>query len=212
MDRDQVEVALTRAVEIDAAVEPAEPTFDLPTVQRLADELGVSSEAIARAIGETTVPEAGPINAVAHATIPAPAPEVDRALESLLRLRGLQPVGSGVWQQASGWWPDLFRFRAVTPVAVTVAPGYGGTVVSLTARLDRVWRVHLAAAVLVPLVTALALLGAVGVGDLAGGLVAALAWVGSCAWGYQYRRESIRRRLAAALGDIAEPAYRRQPW
>ncbi|MCP4249494.1 MAG: hypothetical protein GY778_20830 [bacterium] len=171
----------------------------------------MSESAISQAIDEAVTGRPGPFNAVAQATVPAPAPEVQQALRSFLRLRGLSPTGSTVWQQESGWWPDLYRFTAITAVALSVNEAAGGTTVRLTARLDRVWRGHLGAALLAPLLLAVTLFG-VGPSISMGSVLGAFAWVGAAAWTYRLRLEAVRRRLAGALVDVARPAYRLQPW
>ncbi len=207
-DRSQAEAVFERALELDA---PAASTFDRAALQRLADELGVSESAMSRAIDEALAGRPGPLNAVAEAEIAASAPEIHEALGSYFRLRGLRPNGPTVWQQESGWWPDLYRFTATTAVAVSIREGDDRTTVRLTARLDRLWRVHLAAALMGPL---LLLGGFIGVGPsvTVGSLVAVLLWVGAAAWTYQQRRQAVGRRLGGALTDVARPAYRLQPW
>ncbi|NNC93429.1 MAG: hypothetical protein HKN80_13150, partial [Acidimicrobiia bacterium] len=133
------------------------------------------------------------------------------ALDSFFRLRGLTPAGSAVWEQGSGWWPDLYRFTARTPVGVSVGASDYGTTVRLTARLDRVWRAHLVSGLLAPLALVLTVLGA-GPSAWFGLMLGALAWMAVVAWTYQLRREAVQRRLAAALADVSRPAYRLQPW
>lgn len=207
-DRSQAEEVFERALELDG---DAAPTFDSSALHRLADELGVSEAAMSQAIGEVIAGRPGLLNAVAAASLAVPVSEVGEALASFLRLRGLAPVGSTVWEQRSGWWPDLYRFTATTPVAVSVAETDGGSTVRLATRLDRVWRAHLVGALLAPVVLALALLG-VGPSASAGTVVVALVWIGAAAWTYQLRREAVRRRLSRALEDVARPEYRLQPW
>ena len=117
-----------------------------------------------------------------------------------------------MWEQASGWWPDVYRYRAQTPVVVSVAPAGDATRVRLTARLDRLARVHVLLALLAPLwVSFLAGRGAT-IGELMGWAVPAALWIVGSALGFLYRREAIRRRLATALCAIAEPVYRAAPW
>ena len=207
-DRRQAEEVFERALEIDGA--PI-PTFDRAALQRLADELGVSESAMSQAIAEATGGRPGMLNAIAEATIPVSVSEIHDALDSFFRLRGLNPSGSAVWEQGSGWWPDLYRFTVRTPVGVSVGAADHGTSVRLTARLDRVWRTHLVAALLAPLALILAAVGA-GPADSAGLVLGALVWMAGAAWTYQLRREAVQRRLAAALADVARPAYRLQPW
>ena len=166
---------------------------------------------MSQAIAEATAGRPGPRNAVAEVTISAAPSEVHDALDSLLRLRGLNPSGSAVWQQDSGWWPDLYRFTAITPVAVSVASSDHGTRARLTARLERIWRAHLIAALLAPLALILAVLGA-GPSASVELVLGALAWMSIAGWTYQLRREAVQRRLAGALDDVSRPAYRLQPW
>lgn len=207
-DRRQAEEVFERALEIDGAPVPA---FDAASLQRLAAEMGVSESAMSQAIAEATIGPPGPLNALAEATIPAPPAEVRNALDSFFRLRGLTPAGSAVWEQGSGWWPDLYRLTARTPVGVSVGASDCGTTVRLTARLDRVWRAHLVAALLAPLALVLTVLGT-GPSAWFGLMLGALAWMAVVAWAYQLRREAVQRRLAAALADVSRPAYRLQPW
>jgi len=209
LDRNQVEAAIERALELDAAEVPA---FDVAAVQRLADELGVSQAAISQAIGEAVGGSPGPLNATAQAPISAPPAEVEEVLHSYFRLRGLGTDGSTVWRQESGWWPDLYRFTATTPVAAAVAEAGEGTMVRLTARLDRVWRAHVVSALFGPLLLAIAVLTGAGPSALLSSLLLSFGWVAVSAWAYQLRRESIRRRLAQALHDVSQPAYRLAPW
>ncbi len=209
LDRNQVEAAIERAMELDAA---EVSTFDVAAVQRLADELGVSQAAISQAIGEAVGGSPGPLNAAAQELIPATPAEVEEALESYFRLRGLGTDGSTVWRQQSGWWPDLYRFTATTPVAAAVAEAGEGTMVRLTARLDRVWRAHVVAVLLGPLLLAIAILTGAGPAALVSAVLLSLGWALLSAWTYQLRREAIRRRLARALHDVSQPAYRLAPW
>jgi hypothetical protein len=151
------------------------------------------------------------LNAVAQATIAASPEVVTDSLGSYLRLRGLTTDGSKVWRQEGGWWPDLYRFTASTPVGLAVAESDDGTLVRLTARLDRIWRTHLIAGIIAPVLAALAFFTAVipsPVTSLAGAVLGA----GASVWWYQLRRRAIERRLARALTEIASPAYRLAPW
>jgi hypothetical protein len=206
MDRLQAEAALSRALELEATA--AADVFDRDALERLGLELGVSPESLDQALGDVLGAPAGPLNAAAARTIVAPVEEVEAAIESLLRLRGLTTDGGSVWRQGTGWWPDLFRFRAVTPVAVSVIEAGTGTTVRFMARLDHLWRAHLVAAILVPLLAALLL----GIGELVASLFLGLAWVAVCGLGYRYRRGAVRRRLEGALRELSRPDYRSQPW
>lgn len=210
LDRRQVEAILERALELDSA--GLEATFDIDTVQRLADELGVSSAALTTAIGEVGIETTGPLAVVAQSTIAAPVADVDAALAAFLRLRGLHTEGSSVWRQDSGWWPDLYRFTAVTPVATSLAAADDGTVVRMTARLDRVWRGHALAALLALLLLGLSVLTGSGPSDILGTVVLGAIWLALVAWTYYARREAIQRRLAGAITDVSGAAYRRNPW
>lgn len=207
-DRSQVEAVIQRALELDDV-----PTtgMDAAAVLRVGEELGVSSEAMIRALAEVTSDRPGPLSVGAQATIAVSAAAAEAALAAFLRLRGLASTGSAVWQQETGWWPDLYRFWAVTPVGVTVGVADDGAVVRLTARLDRVWRAHLAAALLAPILLVVSLLGA-GPEPSVGGVVLLAVWVGLCGWTYLARRAAVARRLRGALDTVADPAYRRHPW
>jgi hypothetical protein len=207
-DRGQVEAVIQRALELDDV-----PTagMDAAAVLRVGEELGVSSEAMIRALAEVTSDRSGPLSVSAQATIAVAAAEAETALAAFFRLRGLASTGSAVWQQETGWWPDLYRFWAVVPVGVTVGVADDGAVVRLTARLDRVWRAHLAAALLAPVLLMVSLLGA-GPELSVGGVVLLAAWAGLCAWTYLARRAAVERRLRAALDIVADPAYRSHPW
>jgi len=207
-DRKQAEEVFERALAIDAALAP---TFDRADLQRLADELGVSESAMSQAISEAIGGQPGPRNAVAQATIPAPVSEVRNAFDSFFSLRGLYSRGSGVWEQGSGWWPDLYRFRAITPVALTIVESGEGSAARLTARLDSIWRVHLIGALLAPLTLVLAVLG-IGPPMSRELLFGCLAWMIVAVATLQLRQEAVRRRLAGALNDVSRPAYRLQPW
>lgn len=207
MDRVQAEAALSRALELEARSESGD-RFDRAVLDRLGLELGISPQALDEAVEEVLSAPAGPMNAAAGRAIPAPAAEISAALDTMLRLRGLTTDGAGVWRQESGWWPDVFRSWAVTPVAVSIVDSGRRTVVRFMARLDRIWRAHLLAAIIAPLVAAVLL----GVGELLAVLGFGLAWVAASVLGYQYRREAIRQRLDRALGELARPDYRRQPW
>jgi hypothetical protein len=205
MDRLQAEAALERAIELDASSdEPA--TFDRERLEQLGQELGVSTVALNQALDEVLNAPAGPLTTGAVRTIDASRAELEPAIDAMLRLRGLTTEGGSVWSQASGWWPDLYRFLSVTTLAVSLMAAGEGTTVRLVARLDRVWRGHLVAAVLLPLG-----LLAVNPGVLAWFGVTA-GWVVACGAGYSHRRESIRRRLEQALRELARPDYRRHPW
>lgn len=206
MDRLQAEAAIGRALELEAA-EADRELFDRAALERLGEELGVSIEALNRAIDEILTAPAGPLNAAAARTVDAPRSEVESALESMLRLRGLTTNGGDVWQQDTGWWPDLFRFRSVTTLAVTMVGAGVGTTVRFMARLDRIWRAHLAAAVVVPL-----LLAAAAVTNPVSLVAMTLGWMALCGGGYLYRREAVRRRLEQGLSELSQPRYRRQPW
>ncbi|MBT8165854.1 MAG: hypothetical protein KJP22_05765 [Acidimicrobiia bacterium] len=207
-DRVQVEAVIERALELDDAPSAG---MDAGAVRRIGDELGVSPGAMSQALAEIGAGRPGPLSVSAQATIPVPPAVLESALSSFLRLRGLAPTGSAVWQQASGWWPDLYRFSAVSPVAVTVGEADDATALRLTARLDRVWRVHLLAALLAPLALVLAVLG-VGPGLSLGSVILLAAWVGLCGWTYLVRRTAVERRLRGALDTVANPAYRLHPW
>ena len=207
-DRRQAEEVFERALEIDEA---AVAEFDQSALQRLADEMGVSEAAMSQAIAEATGGRPGPRNAVAEATIPAAPSDVGAALDSFFRLRGLSPSGTTVWHQTSGWWPDLYRFTAITPVAVSLSGSESEATVRLTARLDRIWRSHLLAALLAPLVLVMAFLRT-GSSVSLGLALGAVVWMTAAAWTYQQRRDAVARRLAGALGDVSNPAYRFHPW
>ena len=206
MDRLQAEAAIARAMELDASRD--DDAFDRQMLERLGREFGVSMESLNRAVDEVmTVPE-GPLNAAATRTIDASQAEVEPAIESMLRLRGLTTDGGSVWRQDGGWWPDLYRFRSVTTLAVTLLAAGAGTTVRFMARLDRIWRAHLAAAVVLPVVLGLVMAMA----DPPAWLALSLAWIGLCALTYGYRRQAVRARLDQALAELAQPEYRRQPW
>jgi hypothetical protein len=207
-DRSQVEAVLQRALELDEA---PSSHLEAEAVRRIGEELGVSSAAMSQALAEITSGRPGPLSVSAQATIPVSASALGVALTSFLHLRGLAPASSSVWQQDSGWWPDLYRFRAVSPVGVTVGEADDATAIRLTARLDRVWRAHLGAALLAPLMVMMSLLG-IGPGPSVGGFILLAGWVVLCGWTYLARREAIGRRLAGALDAVASPAYRLHPW
>jgi hypothetical protein len=208
LDRSQVEAVIQRALELDEAPSTG---MDAGAVRRIGDELGVSPKAMSQALAEIGAGRPGPLSVSAQATIPVPPAGLDSALASFLRLRGLAPTGSGVWQQETGWWPDLYRFWAVAPVGVVVGEADDGSVVRMTARLDRLWRAHLGAALLGPLLLVMAVLGA-GPPPSLGGVGLLVVWVGLCGWTYLARRAAVERRLRGALATVADPAYRMHPW
>jgi len=210
-DRSQAEAILERALALDAD-EPA-ATIDVDALQRLGDELGISPASLAEAMEQ--VPgdrSSGPLNVSARATVRASRAETQAGFASFMRLRGLDTDGSNVWRQGSGWWPDLFRFRAVTPVSFSLSPTGDETRVHLTARLDGVWRAHLLAAILGALFAVVAWLTGPDLTGMVAALTGAAAWIALCVWAYLYRREVVRRRLADALRDVSGPRYRRNPW
>lgn len=207
MDRVQAESALNRALELESA-DPGGELLDRAALDRIGQELGIAPDTLDVAVTEVLSAPAGPLNAAAARTIDAPAPELDRAIATMLRLRGLTTDGNAVWRQESGWWPDLFRYRAVTPVAVSVVASGRSAVVRLMARLDHMWRSHLVAAVVVPILAAFF----VGIGEIAFILAFGAGWVALSLIGYQYRRDAVRQRLEQALRELARPDYRSQPW
>ncbi len=209
-DRIQAEAILARAQELDAHTTGA--SLDAGALQRVADELGLSREALSQAIDEAAGERTGPLTVEARATTRQSVDEVTGALASYLRLRGLSSSGWSVWEQASGWWPDLYRYRAHTHVAVFVAERVDGTHVRLSARLDRVWRVHLFVALLAPLFLVISAVGGAGLSNLVDLLLLAVLWVGSAIATFYYRREAIQKRLTAALVDVSLPTYRMMPW
>ena len=126
-DRSQVEAVIQRALELDDV-----PTtgMDAAAVLRVGEELGVSSEAMIRALAEVTSDRPGPLSVSAQATIAVSAAGAETVLDAFLRLRGLASTGSAVGQQETGWWPDLYRFwaQARSPrleVSFCLPPGWG---------------------------------------------------------------------------------------
>lgn len=208
-DRRQAESILARAQELDAPT--SEALFDTAALQELADELDVSRQALTQAIDEMTTEEAGLLTAQAGAMVDQPVESVTESVGAYLRLRGLTSSGWSVWEQSTGWWPDVYRYRAHTPVAVSVSPAGEATRVRLTAHLDRIARAHVVVGLLAPLWLAMLVAGG-GVSELAGWVLPAAAWVAGAIGGFFYRREAIRRRLARTLGEIARPVYRMVPW
>ncbi|MDH3606101.1 MAG: hypothetical protein OER12_03810 [Acidimicrobiia bacterium] len=208
-DRRQAESILARAQELDAP--SSEALFDTAALQQLADELDVSRQALTQAIDEMTTEDAGLLSAEAGALVDQPVETVTESVGAYLRLRGLTSTGWSVWEQSTGWWPDVYRYRAHTPVAVSVSSAGTATRVRLIAHLDRVARAHVVFGVLAPLWLAMLVAGG-GVSGLGGWLVPAVAWVAGAIGGFFYRREAIRRRLANALVEVARPDYRMVPW
>lgn len=207
-DRMQAEAILARAQQLDRP--SSEAVFDAAALHRLADELEVSPEALAQAIEESS--SAGTLVVQAGAVIQQPVEQVADSLNTYLRLRGLVSTGWSVWEQATGWWPDVFRYRVHTPVAVSVTPTGEATRVRLTARLDRVVRAHVLLALLAPAWLLLVGLGGGTGSDVVSWVVPAIAWVAAAVIGFFHRREAIRRRLESALAEIDRPAYQRVPW
>jgi hypothetical protein len=207
-DRSQVEETLKRAIARDTR--EATDLLEESALRALGAEVGISPEAMALAIAEVRSPERGLLGAGASRSINASPDEVRKAAEAYLRMRGMVTDGQSVWRQASGWWPDLFRFTASTTVSATVFAATHGAAVRLTAALDRVWRAHIIAALLGPLfLVAVAVLG---YGFDRGAALLAVAWPLFSAWSYLFRRATVQRRLEGALRDIARPDYLLAPW
>lgn len=210
LDRSELETVLKRAIDIDSAA--GDDSFDLATVEHLADELGVTRSALIQAIDEVAQPNRPHATTSAQVVIEAPQDEVLAAVESLFRLRGLRRTGVANWEQDSGWWPDLYRFRATTPVSVWTGRRGGSTWVRLTARLDNAWRSHLLAGILGPVLLVLWALTGTRLSQVVAWLPMTAAWVFAVTWAYRLRRASVGRRLVAALRDVARPSYRLAPW
>lgn len=209
LDRNQVEQALERATRLD---DDGTGRFELVDVQKVADELGLSREAVRQAVAEVSGQASGMLTVGASGYVPGDADAVHDALRTYLTLRGLAPAGAGVWRQQNGWWPDLYRFLAGTPVAVTVAPAGPRTFVGLTAGLDRVFRVHVAAAFFGLVAAALIFLSRPGVTQLATIAALTLGWLAADLWAFMRRRIAVEQRLLGALTDISQPRYRLTPW
>jgi hypothetical protein len=210
LDRSELEAVLKRAIDIDLAT--GDESFDLATVEDLADELGVSRTALIQAIDEVVLLDASHVTTSAQVVVTAPPDEVLAAVESLFRLRGLRKTGVASWEQDSGWWPDLYRFRASTPVSVWTGGGGESTWVRLSARLDNAWRSHVLASLAAPLLLVLWTLTSGSFGEALAWLPIVAAWMLAVTWAYRLRRAAIGRRLVAALRDVARPSYRLAPW
>ena len=208
LDRTKLEMVLERAEELDSAA--TRSTFSDEEVARLGDELGISPAAVTRALAEASASQSLTVGATA--LIHGEQPRVLDHVTTYLQMRGLEPIGAGVWEQRTGWWPDLYRFRALTPIAVSAVQSGEATRVTITAGLDRIWRLHLVAGALGLLaatflaIPPLALTSLFAAG-LQAGLVAGSSW-----WSYVQRSRAIRTRLQRGLEEIASPTYQLQPW
>jgi hypothetical protein len=210
LDRSELEAVLKRAIAIDQRTDYE--SFDLGAVEHISDELGVSRTALMQAIEEVVVVRAIRVKTSAQLVVPAPQEEVLAAIESFFRLRGLKKTGVSIWEQGAGWWPDLYRIRTRTPVSVWTGGREQSTSVRVTARLGNVWRSHVAAGVVVPVVLLLWGLAGGSLSQTVPWLPVVAVWVVAVAWAYRLRRQSIARRMTAALHDIARPSYRLAPW
>ncbi|MBT8202143.1 MAG: hypothetical protein KJO87_02450 [Acidimicrobiia bacterium] len=207
-NRRQAHEALERAIELDT--QPPDEVIDDAALRRLGDELGLSRESVAAAIRETRSSSPGPFTAVAASEVSAGPDEARAATRAYLHMRGLTEERGAVWRQAAGWWPDLFRYRSIVMISATVFATTGGSIIRLTANLDRIWRAHLFAAI-----AGLVLLAAAWLGDavdLASAALLGSVWAGTAGSTYRYRRASIQRRLEMAIRDIGRPDYLLAPW
>ena len=207
-DRRQAQEALERAIELDT--QPRTEVVDEGTLRRLGDELGLSRESVAAAIRETRSSSTAPFTVVAASEISAQPDEARAATRAYLHMRGLTEERGAVWRQATGWWPDLFRYRTIVMISATVFATTGGSMIRLTANLDRIWRAHLFASLagLLLLVT-----GWAGDAlDLAPAMLLGALWTAGVAGGFWYRRSAIQSRLASAIRDIGRPDYLLAPW
>ncbi len=206
----KLESVLARAAELDAGVGKSRPVVSAEEVSLVAAELGISPAATAQALSEA---QAGPAPTVeASAMVPGEPARVAIDVATYLHMRGLTEVGSGVWEQRTGWWPDLYRYRVVTPVAVAAAVAADATRVTLIAGLDRIWRLHLLAGVIGFLAVVGLTIPPLGLTSLFAGGVQAILVVTVAWWSYYHRRQAIRARLGSALEEIGRPSYRLQPW
>lgn len=210
LDRSKLELVLARAAELDAGAGDSPRTFSEEDVSRVAAELGISALAVTRALSEANAGQS--LNVEASAALRGDPAQVIAGVSTYLHMRGLGEVGAGVWEQRTGWWPDVYRFRVVTPVAVAATFSSDQTHITLTAGLDRIWRLHLISGLLGLL--ALIALGlpplsvtSFMVATVQAGVVVGVAW-----WSYRFRRRAILMRLQWALEEIGRPSYQLQPW
>ena len=211
LDREQVEQALERATRFDAERDD-DSTFDLADVERLGDELGLFPEAVRNAVVEISGQASGMLTVGARGFVPDTVPAVQESLNSYLHLRGLVLSAPGMWRQQGGWWPDLYRFTAVSPVAVTVTHAGQRAFVSLTAGLDRLFRAHVVAAVLGVITAVLIFFSRPGAGQLLTLTALLGGWLVADLWAFMRRRAAIEQRLIGAVEAISLPEYRSQPW
>ncbi len=210
LDRSKLELVLARAAELDAGAGESPRKYTEHEVSRVAAELGISAMAVTQALSE--VHSGQSLRVESSAVLRGDPSQVAADVSTYLHMRGLGEVGSGVWEQRTGWWPDVYRFRVVTPVAVATTATQGQTQVTLTAGLDRIWRLHLVAG-LVGLLSLLAMalppLSVTNfiVAAVQAGVLVAVVW-----WSYRFRRRAIHARLGWALDEIGRPSYQLQPW
>ena len=209
-DRTKLEAALARAAELDSLAGDAQIMFDDEEVSRVGAELGISPVSISRALSELNAGQSLTVHATA--VLPGARARVMSDLATYLHIRGLTSIGAGVWEQRSGWWPDLYRFLALTPVAVAADDSGNSTRITLTAGLDRIWRVHLLVGVLGFVAAAVVTIPTLELTTMLAGILVATLFMGLSWWLYLRRRRLIEWRLQWALEEIARPSYRVQPW
>lgn len=211
LDRSQLEQALERATRLEGEREQ-QAGFGLADVERVGDELGLSRETVRRAVADVSGEASGMLTVGVRRIVQSDADTVQEDLTTYLHLRGLEASGPGLWRQRGGWWPDLYRLSAVTPVAVTVSQAGEQSFVSLTAGIDRVFRAHIVAAFVGMLAAVLIFLSRPGPGQLLALTGLLVIWLAADLWAFMRRRLAIQHRLAGALADVARPSYRHQPW
>ena len=209
-DHPNLEEVLTRAAELDLLAADGQLMLNDEEVSWVGAELGISPVSISRALSELNAGQS--LNVDATAVLPGTRARVMSDLATYLHIRGLRSIGAGVWEQRSGWWPDLYRFLALTPVAVAASDSGNSTRITLIAGLDRIWRVHLLIGVLGFVTAAVVTILTLELTNMLAGILVATLSMGLSWWFYLRRRRLITLRLQWALEEIARPSYRVQPW
>jgi len=209
-DRTKLEAVLARAAELDSLADDGQIMLDDEEVSWVGAELGISRVSISRALSELNAGQSLTVDATA--VLPGTRARVMSDLATYLHIRGLRSIAAGVWEQRSGWWPDLYRFLALTPVAVAVSDSGNSTRITLIAGLDRIWRVHLLIGVLGFVAAAVVTVPTLELTNMLAGVLVATLFMVLSWWFYLRRRRMITWRLQWALEEIARPSYRMQPW
>jgi hypothetical protein len=236
----EVQLVLRRAAELEAHRDDDEHGLSPAELEALAADVGLSSEAVRRALGELQAgalapPQApgalervlGPRQLIAERIVPGSVPEVNARVERLLRaqlMRKQRDFGErAVWQHAPGWLPQLrrsldwsgqFGLNEVQTLEVALLDaGNGNTTVRLGADVGALQRKVLAGTALgtaVGIAAALLLAAAQMPHALEWVAAAGSAGTGTLAFVRAYRRE-VQGALTALERLLDEIAANRPP-